>query len=260
LRRTLRKTKSILSIFEQQRKPIHYYALDVSLQGLANSILELTEGMGSLEFVKATGLLGTYEDCISWLSSLNNLDGLNSVTFLWMGNSIANFHHYSEASTFLSRVRKACEQSSLRCQFLVSVDICQREEKVSKAYSGELRECQDFLLNGLTSANSVIGHDTFHFEDWSHEYQLCVDEHSLKFYYTPQRDIPVTASEGSAILLRKGERVHIITSGKWTEAVMNQIATQAGLQIQQRWKDICGDYCKLLLDSINIVQLSPFCT
>jgi uncharacterized SAM-dependent methyltransferase len=237
-----------------QRKPIQYYALDVSLDGLASSILDLTRSMSSLKFVKVTGLLGTYEDCISWLSTPSNLGGLTSVNFLWMGNSITNFHHHSEASAFLSKFRKACEQSSLCCQFFVSVDICQQDEKVFKAYNGELTELRDFILNGLTHVNSVIEYDIFRPEDWSCEFQLSQDEHNLKVYCTPQRDIQVTMGTGSTILLRKGEGVKIITSGKWTEAVMNQMSTQAGFQIQQRWEDECGDYCKLL----GIFQLHFF--
>lgn len=232
-------------MFDRQQKPVHYYALDVSLQGLANSIVGLTRAMSSSQFVKITGLLGTYEDCISWLSGPNNLQGLSLASFLWMGNSIANFHDYSEAGAFLSKFRKACEQSSLRCQFIVSVDICQKDAKVTEAYSGELTEFQEFLLNGLTHANSAVGHEMFRYEDWSIELELSMDEQGLAMYYTPQRDVHVTTSEGPAISFPKGQRVKVVTSGKWNDAVMKRMSTQAGLQIQQRWTDVCGDYCKL---------------
>jgi len=48
-----------MSAFKLQQKPIHYYALDVSLQSLTNSINELTETMHGSELLTITGLLGT---------------------------------------------------------------------------------------------------------------------------------------------------------------------------------------------------------
>ena len=233
-------------MFNQQRKLVHYYALDVSLQGLANSIIGLTNAMGSSQYVKITGLLGTYEDCVSWLSGPNNLRDLSLASFLWMGNSIANFNHYSEAGAFLSKFRKACEQSSLRCQFIVSVDICQDAAKVAKAYSLDLPEFRDFLLNGLVHSNTAVGHEMFRYEDWSCELELSSDEHGLGIYYAPQRDVEITPSdEGPIVAFSRGQRVKVITSGKWNETVMKQMGAQAGLHIQGRWKDVYGDYCKL---------------
>lgn len=206
--------------------------------------------MKGSEFVQITGLLGTYEDCVSWLSSPNDLTGLTSVNILWMGNSIANVH-YSEASAFLSRFRKACDQSSLRCQFLVSVDVCQQEAKVSDAYSLELPEFREFMSNGMWSANSNSGHDIFLPEDWMCGSEFCPDAQSLHLFYTALRDTYVNDVEGSTISFRKGERVQITTSGKWTEATMNRISKQAGFSIQRKWKDGCDAYGMLYYHPLN---------
>lgn len=211
--------------------------------------------MGNSEFVQITGLLGTYEDCVSWLSGTDNLGGITSVSILWMGNSIANVH-YSEASTFLSKFRKACSQSSLRCQFLVSVDVCQQAEKVSEAYSLELPELEGFMSNGMWSANSNVGQDIFLPEDWFCVSKFCPVAQSLSFFFTAKRDIEVADVDGSNLYFQKGEMVEIITSGKWTEVTMKRISRQAGFSIQRRWKDKCDAYgmlhCHLQFSGLNL--------
>lgn len=237
----MRKTKSILSALDKQKKRVHYFALDVSLQGLSNSIMDLTKAMNGSQFVQITGLLGTYDDCVSWLSGPDNFDGLTAVNILWMGNSVANVH-YSESSAFLSRFRKACDLSSLPCQFLISVDVCQQESKVSDAYNLKLPEFREFMSNGMWSANSNSGHAIFVPEDWMCDSEFCPGAQSLDLFYTALRDTRVDDVEGSNISFRKGERVQITTSGKWTEATMNQISKQAGFTVQQKWKDGCGAY------------------
>ncbi|KAK2758726.1 hypothetical protein FQN54_003416 [Arachnomyces sp. PD_36] len=233
---TVRKTKSILSALNKQGKYIHYFAVDVSLQGLSNSIMDLTKAMEGSKFVKITGLLGTYDDCVSWLSNPENLGEITSVNMLWMGNSIANVH-YSEASAFLSRFRKACEHSGTCCQFLVSVDICQEFGRVSDAYSYDLPEFREFMSNGMWSANSNVGQEIFHSDDWVCDSEFDSDAQSLDLGFIAKRDVEVNDVEGSTVSFQKGEKVNITTTGKWTEATMKRISMQAGFTVQRRWKD-----------------------
>lgn len=77
---------------------MRYYALDVSLRGLKECLAELTANrMRDSRFISVAGLCGTYDDCIAWLSNQPDLGDatVSMVTFLWMGNSISNFPHYS---------------------------------------------------------------------------------------------------------------------------------------------------------------------
>lgn len=169
--------------------------------------------MNGSEPVTVTGLLGIYEDCIASLSNPDQVDGLSSATFLWMGNSIVNFDHFSEAGSLLSRFRKACKLSKSRCQFLVSSDICQLLDKVAETYNPELGEFRDFISNRMSHANSALGYNAFRFEDWSCETKLCPERHTLQVYYTSRRDVQITVSDdGSSIPFTKGQKVRIITA------------------------------------------------
>jgi uncharacterized SAM-dependent methyltransferase len=200
-------------------------------------------------FIRITGLLGTYDDCVTWLTGLKiprAHDG--SVTILWLGNSIANVDNQEQASAFLERFGTACEQSRLGCRFVVSTDICQKDDKVLEAYDVERPEYQEFLLNAAEAANTSLGFDAFSLGDWQPDSWLDNYERNLHFYLRARRDLVVPLgpknTDSEAVRIRKGERVRLVTSGKWSEDAMTDLCGRAGFCIRQRWKDAAGDYCE----------------
>ncbi|KAF9889672.1 hypothetical protein FE257_007180 [Aspergillus nanangensis] len=245
---TIRKTKLILSAFEQQKKPIHYYALDMSREGLTDSIRGLSWAACGSPHVRITGLWGTYEDGISWLARPDSLKettsgAIDSVVFLWLGNSIANFPCFQEASAFLACCRRACELSQRSCQFLLSTDICQNPSLIDEAYSVARPEYRAFLRQGLTAANRALGRLTFDLADWECGSLYNADDYRLDFFYTPIRDLDVVTDDGPPQRFQKGDRVQIVSSGKWPEQVVEQLCIRAGFHVQQRWKDGLDAYC-----------------
>ena len=246
--RAIRKTKSILSGYRKENKPTHYFALDVSRKGLEDSLGCLKREFQDSPFITITGLLGTYDDCVEWLSSLKSPRKMGSVTILWLGNSIANLDSQEHASAFLERFRTACKQVCLACRFVVSTDICQSDDKVREAYDVDRPSCNKFLLNALEAANRVLGYNAFDPGEWELNSRLDERERNLHFYLTARRDVsvqlPLRNDNGSAVTVRKGEGVRCMTSGKWSEEAMGQVCRRAGFHIQQRWKDESGDYCE----------------
>ncbi|KAI0521402.1 histidine-specific methyltransferase [Xylaria bambusicola] len=248
----IRKTKSILSSFRREQKPVHYFALDVSSQGLEASLIELRKVFRDCPFITITGLLGTYDDCVAWLAGLKNTSVNGSVTILWLGNSIANVNSQDEASAFLERFGTACQRADLACRFVVSTDICQKNHKVLEAYDVERPEYREFLLNGIEAANLALGYAAFSLEDWQPNSWLDELERNLHFYLTARRDLlvplaPENVDGGNAmnaVKVFKGQRVRIVTSGKWSEEAMRGICSRAGFHIRQQWKDETGDYCE----------------
>jgi uncharacterized SAM-dependent methyltransferase len=247
-RSAIHKTKSILSGFRKQQKPVYYFALDVSRDSLEDSLFELRRSFEDCHFIMITGLLGTYDDCVTWLSGLESPRKDQSLTFLWLGNSISNMDSQKEASGFLERFSTACRHAQLGCRFVVSTDICQKDAKVLEAYDIEGSELRDFLSNALESANLALGYEAFSAADWTPSVWLDNYERTLHCYMMANRDvlIPLQSSAYSreTVAIRKGERLHVIASGKWSEDAMGSICEQAGFRIQKRWKDNAGDYCK----------------
>ncbi|KAK6860297.1 N-methyltransferase [Apiospora arundinis] len=276
-----RKTQFILAHFCKQQKPIQYFALDVSHQSLTESLTGLRISLQDAPMVSITGLLGTYDDCVAWLaacgannmgsngsSDLNGLRGgvdgringelLTSLTILWLGNSIANLETQAEASTFLSRFGAACRDARLKCQFIVSADICRNKAKIREAYRTGRPEFRNWLLSSLEAANLALCHEAFAAADWAVADRLEGGEGSrgamaMEIYVKPKRDLQVPlvppgeignggGEKTKAIAFRKGELVRVIRSGKWGEKCLMQVSESAGFSVQQCWRDSNGDY------------------
>ncbi|KAJ2999321.1 hypothetical protein NUW58_g38 [Xylaria curta] len=247
---SIRKTKLLLSGLRKQNKPIHYFALDVSRESLETNLAQMSSEFEDCHLITITGLLGTYDDCITWLSGLKRAQENISVTIMSLGNSFANMKK-QEASLFLERFHIACRHAHLACRFIISTDICQNDTKVLDAYNVQTPEFQSFLLNALESANLALDYQAFNPADWTTSAWLDSCERALHFYATAKHDLlvtlPVSCNERETVAVRKEERVHVVTSGKWSKEVMGGICEQAGFQIQQTWKDNAGDYCMFLL-------------
>jgi EasF-like predicted methyltransferase len=244
---SLRKTSIILSAFDQLRRPVTYYALDVSAAELATNLESLSQRFAHSDCVTIHGLHGNYDDCARWLaSSPPFLTPGQVVSFLWIGNSIANMHP-PEASGLLAKFRQACTgESRLQCRFLISSDACGDPATVLHSYSPSYEAHTNFLFNGLDSANRVLGANVFRSEDFRCETEFDVHNRLLQVYYVANRrlQLSILDATGNAVVLEEGQKVPIIHSYKWSKDDMSRICADAGLQATQMWKDNQVDYCK----------------
>ncbi|KAI1109267.1 histidine-specific methyltransferase [Nemania sp. NC0429] len=245
---SIRKTKLLLSGLRTQNRPVHYFALDVSRESLETSLGEMKREFEGCHSITVTGLLGTYDDCITWLSGVKLMQECRSVTIMFLGNSFGNMDSHEDASLFLARFRTACLRSHLACRFIISTDVCQNDTKILAAYDIREPALQNFLLNALESANLAFDRQVFNPADWTTATWLDSRKRTLHCYVTAKNDLsaslPVSDNEVEKVSIRKGERVQVITSGKWGKEAMRRISTQAGFQIQDHWEDDDGDYCK----------------
>jgi EasF-like predicted methyltransferase len=179
---SLQKTGQLLQALEKQQKAVRYYALDVSLRGLTDSLSKLSKELGNLSSVNITGLCGTYDDCVSWISTQLALEPrkISAATFLWMGNSVGNMDYHSEASALLAQFKDACHASHLQCQFLIAADACEDIRMIQNAYDTSNPTLHAFILNGLSHANAILGRVAFSVEDWSCESEFCPDQSQLE--------------------------------------------------------------------------------
>lgn len=240
----MRKTGAILSALERKKKSIDYYALDVSPGELSRSLATLTARLGRSSGVQVHGLVGTYEDCMSWLAGNPwPRKQVDLVTLLWMGNSMANYGQ-SEASSVLGQLARAVQGAGVPFQFLVAVDACQQESRVLDAYDSDQKALREFILNGLYRANTVMGGTMFNSDEWGCVCRFDAHDHTLKVYYTCRTDTQLTV-DGRPLSLASGSQIEAITSGKWTVADVQQIAKRAGLRVGDRWCDAESIYCKI---------------
>ncbi|KAI2773705.1 histidine-specific methyltransferase [Daldinia loculata] len=236
---SLSKTAWLLSNMAKKHRHVVYYALDVSGDALYTNLRDLEEQLAASHYVQISGLRGTYSDCVEWLANSPPLP-VSTVTFLWLGNSIANMTQ-DDASALMGQLRAACAKMSVDCNFLISADGCQIENRILKAYNPTNGPSKVFLFNGLHHANRLLGPVTFKEEEWAAIPEWNKEENELRYYYAPKRDIQLKIGELS-IGVKKEEMIYYFMSGKWSETQMSSIASRAGLSIGKIWKDVHYEY------------------
>lgn len=84
--RNLRKVCILLQCFEDQAKPVDYYALDLSQEELERTLADVP----AFKYVSCHGLLGTYDDGKEWLKQQ---DASMTKCILHLGSSIGYCRH-----------------------------------------------------------------------------------------------------------------------------------------------------------------------
>ena len=226
----LRKVKILLQAFENAQKNIDYYALDLSKPELERT-LEAVQGL--YQHVHCHGLFGTYDDGLVWLQKPENLR--RSKCILWMGSSIGNLNR-TEAASFLRSFNLILHDSDT---MLIGIDGCQNADKVFHGYNDRLGKTHEFVLNGLTHANCLLGKEAFRRGDWRviGEYDAEAGRHQA--FYSPHRDVEV---EG--VVVKAGERIRIEESYKYSAAQVSRLWQDAGMMPRASFGDASGEYSR----------------
>lgn len=190
--------------------------------------------------IQCVGLLGTYEDGISWFSKVTDLNS-KAVHVLWFGNSIANLP-LPKASETLTRFVSSIKAGSPRSlNLIVAIDGCRDLDRISLAYDPKNPLLRAFILNGLQQANRVLENDFFRPEDW--DYIGVYDERASTHYdlFAANKNLELDIA-GTNIIIGEFEKVHCLQSGKWAEETVRLVAHEANLEVANCWKNIDESY------------------
>ncbi|RYO92483.1 hypothetical protein DL766_000181 [Monosporascus sp. MC13-8B] len=224
---------------DMDHQDVLYYALDVSDDALCTNLGDLKKQFAASHRLQISGLIGTYSDCANWLANSPPLP-VSTVTFLWLGNSIANMTR-DNASALMGQLQAACAKMSVDCNFLISADGCRVEDRILKTYNPVNEPSRVFLFHGLHHANRLLGQVAFKEAEWDAIPEWDKEENELRYYYAPKRDIQLEIG-GLSIGVKKGEPVYYFMSGKWSETQIASIASNAGLSVGKIWKDAQYEY------------------
>lgn len=196
------------------------------------------------KYIHLHGLWGTYEDGLEWLAgnTSSRPDSPRNVTFLWMGNSAANMGRL-EAKSLLSRFSEVCTNSNMGCQFIVGIDACENQLAIDAAYSS--KEVRSFIMNGLVTANDTLGRVLFNPENWAVAVDFDTDSKDLHVSYVPRLDVEMRI-DGHCIRLREGQKVRVITSGKWPERTVRALLKDVPLNVVDVWRAENRGYCLVI--------------
>ncbi|MCJ1399869.1 hypothetical protein MMC11_003072 [Xylographa trunciseda] len=225
----LRKVIILLNAIERSGKRVDYYALDLSLLELQRTLSAIPKG--TFTHVRCYGLHGTYDDGLEWLKLTANASRPRCV--MWLGSSIGNFNR-DEAARFLKGFASALHP---RDSVLIGIDGCQDAQKIYHAYNDREGKTHEFVLNGLTHANRLLGKEAFNLEDWEvlGEYDQSAGRHQA--FCVPKKDVQV-----DDIHFASGERVRIEESYKYSVLETERLWEDAGLTPGATFVDQAGHY------------------
>ncbi|KAJ3264071.1 hypothetical protein HK104_006529, partial [Borealophlyctis nickersoniae] len=243
----MRKTKYILEAIERQKKGVTYYAVDLSETSLRESIVPLTTSFPSIHFV---GLLGTYDDSLSWVAA--NIPASVPKTYLWLGSSIGNLTR-EEAAVFLRKVNDQAMRTG--DTFICAIDRRNDPAKVGLAYNDTKGQTRDFILNGLDHVNTifetpVLDRDAF---EYVSIYNAVKGRHEA--YYRSKK-AQVVKGKGAdwafEVQLKEGEIINVEYSYKYSADEVDAIVEGARFYHAGKWTDSREQY------DLHLFQKPPF--
>ncbi|CAL5873377.1 uncharacterized protein PFLUO_LOCUS7651 [Penicillium psychrofluorescens] len=241
----LRKVEILLRECERTKKPVDYYALDLSLDELKRTFSEINpEGFA---YVGLHGLHGTYDDGLVWLQNAENRT--RPTVVLSIGSSIGNFSR-STAPEFLAGFAKSLSPGDL---MIIGLDACQDPDRVFKAYNDSEGVTHQFYENGLVHANRVLGFDAFKADEWEIVTAYDVPGGRHHAYYSPKVDVVIN---GRAI--GKGEKLHFEESVKYNRQQRDVLWREAALIAQAEFGNDADTYhLHLLSPSAHPLPTDP---
>ncbi|RMZ80244.1 hypothetical protein DV738_g2755, partial [Chaetothyriales sp. CBS 135597] len=225
----LRKVKILLDAFEQSRKVVHYYALDISLPELERTFSIVDTA--SYKYVQFKGLYGTYDDGLIWLREQRKNPGFGQTCVISLGSSVGNFSPDS-ASKFLADFATAIGPADT---LLIGLDACQDLNRVFKAYNDSKGVTTKFYRNGLDHANRVLGFEGFKQSDWQPDTNVNPQRHQAG--YVALRDVNNKVGKFAA-----GERIVFEVSCKYSTEQSNRLWQRSKLKHLTAFTNKAGDY------------------
>lgn len=235
---------------ERIKKRVTYYALDLNQSELEKSLSSL---VGQFNYVQLKGLLGTYEQAISWLR-LHCANNDSSTVILWLGSSIGS-HTRRDSAIFLRRFVRSCLKPG--DLFVIGFDRRNDASTVLKAYNDEQGVVRKFILNCLNHLNNILGEQIFNRDDFEYHstYQENYGRHVCHFRANRDVNIEYQNKRSSdadivAIQIEQGELIHLAFSHKYSMSEIAHILDASELDLVGMWSDSKSLY-RLVLSEYN---------
>lgn len=225
----MRKINILLKACERAGKAVEYFALDLSLSELQRTFSDIA--VDEFRHVKFSGLHGTYDDGLAWLSK--TVSPTTPTWALTLGSSIGNFSR-EEASRFLQSFANVLGPGD---SLLVGLDACQIPQRVYKAYNDDQGLTHRFYRNALDHANNLLGYEAFKQEDWEILGQYNETEGRHEAFFQALEDVSVAET-----IFKKGDKLKLEDAYKYSANQSDKLWHAAGVVQQTAFANQLGDY------------------
>jgi dimethylhistidine N-methyltransferase len=219
------KTRYLLNAFTKNSGSITYIPIDVSdiLIESAKKLLNDFEGF------RIKGIVGEYEEALEVVGEVVTKPKI----IIFLGSSIGNFTQY-EAGDLFSCISSVMNENDT---FLIGFDLVKDINVLNAAYDDAEGITAKFNLNLLERINNELG-GNFDLEKFRHKAFFNEEASRVEMHLesTQEQDIYIKET-GDTIHFDKGETIHTENSYKFTDEMIDELASSAGLSVSARWKD-----------------------
>ena len=231
-----RKTCLLIEALISLQGHLHYFPIDISESILVPSANDLLKKYPEL---KITAHVAEYDAGIRRIGAGDFAQKL----VIFLGSNIGNFEPH-EAVDFLRKIRRELRAHDY---FLLGTDMQKEVSVLESAYDDAQGVTAAFNLNLLHRINRELAGD-FNVSRFSHVAFYNVAQSRIEMHLRSEVDQEVHIGQlRKTFPFAKGETIHTENSDKYSIAQINEMGSQAGFHVVQRWQDERGYFCVNLL-------------
>ncbi|WP_010518319.1 L-histidine N(alpha)-methyltransferase [Croceivirga radicis] len=220
------KTKLLLKELLKQKYQFEYRPIDISANALAQLSTSLTN---ELPNVSVQPIQGTYFDSLKEMGQTQE----KKKVILFLGSNIGNLNH-KLAVEFLMNIAHILNKDDL---FFMGMDQKKHPRTILNAYSDPSGITAAFNKNVLTRINNELG-GNFNLDNFIHWESYNPETGTAKSYLVSKiaQEVTIDILEQS-FEFGAWETIHTEISQKYDDAMVYQMAEDAGLRVVNQFKD-----------------------
>ena len=230
------KTKQLLKALDYQVYNFKYAPIDISENALKH--LKVSVNM-ELPRVRISPKQGDYFNVLADLKSSEH-----PIILLFLGSNIGNLPDES-AKEFIQNIDNNLKKGD---KIVLGVDLIKSKSIVLPAYNDAQGITRRFNLNLLTRINKELDAD-FDTNKFEHQPEYDEDEGIARSFLVSAKDQTVTIkSLGKTFRFKAGEKIHMETSRKYNDQILNRILEHSSLKIIDRLTDSQNLFADYILE------------
>ena len=234
-----RKTRLLLSAYDNLGQSWQYIPIDVSSEMLKNTALQLHQ---EYSYLSILGLVGTYEQALSQLPPVFSSPRM----IIFLGSTLGNFTQ-QESDRLFNQVREILNPGDY---FLLGIDLHKPTEILEAAYNDRQGITADFNLNILSHLNRRFD-GNFDLDLFEHQAIYNQEKQQIEMYLSAQKEHKVRLDKLDLNLnFTKQETILTEISRKFEISNMREYLREHKLNYLQHWTDK-NELFSLILTQIN---------
>lgn len=227
------KTKQLLKVLDQQDYNFKYSPIDISENALRHLKSSVNKELPTVQIHPKQG------DYFNVLADLKSTD--HPIIVLFLGSNIGNLPD-ERAKEFIKKLGYNLKKGD---KILLGVDLIKPQSVVLPAYNDAQGITKRFNLNLLIRINRELGAN-FDIEAFEHKPEYTQEEGIARSFLVSTKDQTVTINSlAKSFQFKKNEKIHMETSRKYNDQILNGILEYSSLKVIGRLtdsKNLFADY------------------